>query len=376
MIDSRRTQLSQRIMNRRQLILGTRKFRRTSAPNDRAAASRGLSSIVATGMSVPEKRRTGPWDVQVGAFLKDKRANSDVGDTWLHRMEWELRRFPRLMDRVGQPFHRLTVEGVTEDSVHALRDGLPWEPPTFAIHFQALRQFLRWAGNPIALESSLWRLPSGSPVHRRWLTGDQLAALYRGARGIERVIVVLEGFNGLRRVEVLRLRVKDVLVNEQSLRVLGKGRRGGKWRVIPMQQEVARVVGLWIRGKGEDQRVVPLSRSGADAALQRAVRRSGLASKGTRVSHHDLRRTFGRVANASGMSLVSLQGLFGHASPALSAHYIGLDFDELKSALDRFGAHLGPVTSIEQGSQRAGSLPRFEHRTHRHAASARRFSSR
>ena len=327
-------------------------------------------------MSVPEKRRTGPWDVQVGAFLKDKRANSDVGDTWLHRMEWELRRFPRLLDRVGRPFHRPTAEGVAEDSVRALRDALPWEPPTFAIHFQALRQFLRWAGNPIALEGSLWRLPSGSPVHRRWLTGDQLTALYRGARGVERVIVALEGFNGLRRVEVLRLRVKDVLVNEESLRVLGKGRRGGKWRVIPMQQEVARVVGLWTRGKEENDRVVPLSRSGADAALQRAVRRSGLTKEGTRVSHHDLRRTFGRVANASGMSLVSLQGLFGHASPALSAHYIGLDFDDLKSALARFGAHLGPVTSVERGSERADSLPLSSRRIHRRVASVRRFPSK
>ena len=42
------------------------------------------------------------------------------------------------------------------------------------------------------------------------------------------------------------------------------------------------------------------------------------------------------------MSLVSLQGLFGHTSPALSAHYIGLDFDELKSALARLGSYIDP----------------------------------
>lgn len=143
-----------------------------------------------------------------------------------------------------------------------------------------------------------------------------------------------------------------------------------------MHQEVARVVGLWTRGKEENERVVLLSRSGADAALQRAVRRSGLVREGIKVSHHDLRRTFGRVANASGMSLVSLQGLFGHASPALSAHYIGLDFDELKSALARFGAHLGPVTSVEQGSKRAGSLSLSVRRTDGRAASARRLPSR
>ena len=307
------------------------------------------------------------------AFLKEKRATSDVGDAWLHRMEWELRRVPRLLERVGQPARRPDVAGVTEDAVRALRSRLPWEPPTFAIHFQALRQFLRWGCNPIAAEGPLWRLPSGSPVHRRWLTGDQLTALYRAARGIERVIVLLEGFNGLRRVEVLRLRVKDVLVKEESLRVLGKGRRGGKWRVIPMQQEVARVIGPWVRAKGENERVVPLSRSGADAALQRAVTRSVLAREGTKVSHHDLRRTFGRVANASGMSLVSLQGLFGHASPALSAHYIGLDFDDLKSALARFGAHLGPIGSAGRAPGRVGSMPFSDRTTHALAAPARRF---
>ncbi len=310
------------------------------------------------------------------AFLRDKRENTDVGNTWLRRIEWELRRFPKLTGRAGKPFHRPSLGGVTAAHVHALRDELPWEPPTFAIHFQALRQFLRWGRNPIALEGSLWKLPSGSPVHRRWLTGAQLAALYRGARGIERVIVALEGFNGLRRVEVLRLRVKDVLVKEESLRVLGKGRRGGKWRVIPMQQEVVRVLSAWIRSKGEDERVVPLSKSGADAALQRAARRSGLVNEGIRVSHHDLRRTFGRVANASGMSLVSLQGLFGHASPALSAHYIGLDFDELKSALGRFGSYLGQVDSVGVSSKTARPRPHLVNRVRGHAAAVGRSSSR
>lgn len=45
------------------------------------------------------------------------------------------------------------------------------------------------------------------------------------------------------------------------------------------------------------------------------------------------------------------EGLFGHASPDLSAHYIGLDLDELKGALDRFGSFLGtrsPPTSRDR----------------------------
>lgn len=239
--------------------------------------------------------------------------------------------------RLGSP------RDVTKRCVQALRHGLPWESPTFAIHFQALRQFLRWGRNPIASDPFLWRLPSAAPTHRRWLTREQLVTLYRHARGPERVVIALEGFNGLRRVEVLRLRVKDILDEEGCLRVLGKGRHGGKWRSIPMQAEVRRVLRPWTERKDPEQRVVPYSASGADGLLQRAARRAGFPGKGVRVSHHDLRRTFGRLANASGMNLVSLQGLFGHASPELSAHYIGLDVDELRSALIRLGSFIGPL---------------------------------
>jgi len=296
--------------------------------------------------AVPSPRRSGDaaqnsWQAQVEAFIDHKRATDVVGEPWLARMGWELNRFPRLLARVGLTKRVQSPTDVTSDCVQALRDGLPWETPTFAIHFQSLRQFLRWGGNPLAAERSHWKLPGGAPVHRRWLDREQLLRLYRSSRGVERAIVGLEGLAGLRRVEVLRLRVKDVLVGEGCLRILGKGRRGGKWRSIPMQGEVDQLLRSWIKNRRLEERVVPLSKSGADAALQRAVRRSGLAAEGVRVSHHDLRRTFGRLANESGMSLVSLQGLFGHASPALSAHYIGVDFDELKSALARLGTYLG-----------------------------------
>ena len=297
------------------------------------------------------------WEAQVAAFLNDKRSKDDVGEAWLSRMRWELCRLPSLLRRVGQPGSVRSPKDVTEESLRALRAGLPWETPTFAVHFQALRQFLRWGGNPIAGERPLWALPKSVPVHRRWVTKAQLVSLYRAARGVERVIVALEGLSGLRRVEVLRLRVKDVLVKEECLRILGKGRRGGKWRIIPLRGEVFRVLTTWIRNKRDDDKVVSLSKSGADAALQRAVRRAGLTRDGVKVSHHDLRRTFGRLANASGMSLVSLQGLYGHASPTLSSHYIGLDFDELKAALARLDSFLGPVAE-SRPPERAVSRPR------------------
>jgi integrase len=318
-----------------------------SRPRSKRAESRGSATAV--------RNR---WASQVAAFIDHKRISDEVGEPWLTRMRWELDRFPVLLKRVGRRDVPKSPKDVTGDCIRALRDGLPWETPTFAIHFQALRQFLRWGGNAVASDRSFWRLPTGTPVHRRWLARDQLIGLYQASVGVERVIVALEGFAGLRRVEVLRLRVKDVMVAEGCLRILGKGRRGGKWRNIPLQGEVDRLLRGWIQSLRAEDRVVPLSKSGADAALQRAVRRSGLCEEGVRVSHHDLRRTFGRLANASGMSLVSLQGLFGHASPALSAHYIGLDFDELKGALAKLGSYIdaGPSRKVGSVTKRSSRL--------------------
>jgi len=296
------------------------------------------------------------WNAWASRFVKDKRMSDPVGEPWLRRIDWELRRFPDLLTRVGHPMPLRSPRDVTAESIRSLRDRLPWESTTFALHFQVLRQFLRWGQNPIASDRSLWRLPSRAPSHRRWLTRAQLVRLYRSARGAERVLIALEGLNGLRRVEVLRLRAKDILGTEGSLRVLGKGRYGGKWRNIPMQAEVRRVLESWIQGKSADDRVVPYSTSGADVLLQRAALRAGFPGQGIRVSHHDLRRTFGRLANASGMNLVSLQGLYGHASPELSAHYIGLDVDELRNALDRLASFIGPLGKPSFG-YRTNSTP-------------------
>jgi integrase len=217
-----------------------------------------------------------------------------------------------------------------------------WEKATFAVHFSALRPFLRWVGNPVAGVTAIWRLPSGQSSHRRWLDKEQLSRLYYAASGKEKLLVALEGLNGLRRVEVLRLRKKDILLDEECLRVLGKGRDGGKWRKIPMHPLVRSQLDDHLAGLGADERLFPLSNSGADRLLQRALRSAGFGTEKVKVSHHDLRRTFGRVAHQSGMDLVQLKNLFGHSSVEMTVHYIGIDADQMRSGLKKIELRLAP----------------------------------
>jgi integrase len=283
-------------------------------------------------------RRT--WITAVGQFINWKRSEGRVGELWLSRMRWELLRIPTLLRRISPDATTPTPSSLLPDDIRALRRALPWERATWGVHLSALRQFLRWTENPCAEQTALWALPAGEPSHRRWISKDQLLRLLQKARGPEKVLVCLEGLNGLRRVEVLRLRAKDVLFDEGALRILGKGRFGGKWRTIPMHPATRGALENWLKGKGDAEPVLPLSRSGLDAVLRRLALRSGFDMKLSRVSHHDLRRTFGRLSHRAGMSLVQLKNLYGHSSLDQTAGYIGLDRDEMREGIQRFARSL------------------------------------
>lgn len=313
------------------------------------------------GSTVPRLTERGEWEIQpivdrhqghewaesVETFLSSKRLSSSVGEGWITRMRWELMRVPGLQRALGQaPVG--SPNDLSVDHLRALREKQNWEKSTLALHFAALRQFLKWSHNPLADEPRYWRLPAGQPSHRRWLTKSQLLQLYHRSHGRQRLLVALEALNGLRRVEVLRLRARDVLFDEGCLRVLGKGQNGGKWRKIPLHPVVGRVLRPFIQGRPPDDRILAISRSGADQLLQAAVRASGLMTAKVRVSHHDLRRTFGRLSHEAGMDLVQLKNLFGHTSLEMTVHYIGLDADEMRSGLQKLGRHLG----LEHGKGR------------------------
>jgi integrase len=270
-----------------------------------------------------------------------------VGEDWRRRILYEILRSPSLIRRAGPLPPPKTPRALTRRHLDALRTGLGWAPTTTSLHFAALRRFAKWAGNPIATEPGAWAVASGTPSHRRWLKRVELGLLYRSATGPEKILVSLEGFNGLRRVEVLRLRNKDLDFEAHRLRVLGKGRSGGKWRTIPLFPETERLLQRHVRSEEPERQVIPLSRSGADLLLRRAAVRSGLVGRGVKVSHHDLRRTFGRLSHRAGMDLVQLKNLYGHASLDQTVHYIGLDEDRMRAGLDSLARVMQPLIQRE-----------------------------
>jgi integrase/recombinase XerD len=307
--------------------------RRPAAPAEDVAPKRAAARRRGGRPSV--EIPSASWTSEVEAFLTAKVVETPVGENWIRRMRWELDRVPRLLLRLDSGRVPDQVQDVAPEHILAIRKGMKWEKATFAVHFAALRQLLRWGGNPVGQAKNVWRLPAGQPSRRRWLTKVQFERLISAAEGSGQLLVALEGVNGLRRVEVLRLRKKDVLLEEGCLRVLGKGRDGGKWRSIPMHPLVQELLNERVRSLTAEERLFPLSNTGADLLLQRAARKAGFPLEGVKVSHHDLRRTFGRLAHQSGMDLIQLKNLFGHSSVEMTVHYIGMDADVMRQGLNR-----------------------------------------
>lgn len=120
-----------------------------------------------------------------------------------------------------------------------------------------------------------------------------------------------------------------------------------------MFSETAKMLRSQSLGKDETSMVIPLSQSGADLVLRRVAHRAGFPRLGLRVSHHDLRRTFGRLAHKAGMDLVQLKNLYGHTSLDQTVHYIGLDEDEMRAGLSLLATFMGPLLRAEPSSRSA-----------------------
>ncbi len=167
----------------------------------------------------------------------------------------------------------------------------------------------------------------------------------RGVRGLrDRAIVALMALHGLRRVEVCRLSLADLIEEKEgllSLRVWGKG---DKIRIVPTRQDTTELLRRYLSALKRagiepipDDFGVPLFCSlrkgkGKRLTLQQinnivdeAIRQAGWKRKG--LSCHSLRHAFGTIAATKrGVPISDLAAYLGHsniATTSLYAHAVG-----------------------------------------------------
>jgi integrase/recombinase XerD len=147
---------------------------------------------------------------------------------------------------------------------------------------------------------------------------DALMAALRTHR--DRAMVAAMVLGGLRRCEVLGLRLEDLRFAERRV-FIAEG-KGGRQRLVPVSGRFFAAVAAYLdaeRPPGSDRvfvvlqgphRAQPLTAKGMDVVLAAARRRAGLAH----ATCHELRHTCLTRLREAGMALEAVQAQAGHAS--------------------------------------------------------------
>lgn len=168
------------------------------------------------------------------------------------------------------------------------------------------------------------------------LMPEQVAALLSVLNPAVRLPVLLMVDAGLRASEALTLKRDQVNLERGILYVVGKG---NKERVIPIATDRLRIaLEQAVATPGDYLTVNPATGRpylSLKKSLIAAARRAGI---GQHVYQHLLRHTFGTLATTAGVAQAALQNIMGHSSPVTTGIYQTLAAEQLRQQTQQFGA--------------------------------------
>ncbi|MGE0442972.1 MAG: site-specific tyrosine recombinase [Gemmatimonadales bacterium] len=154
----------------------------------------------------------------------------------------------------------------------------------------------------------------------------------------DRTLLELGYGAGLRVSELTGLRLEDLLLPDQLIRVVGKG---NKQRLVPIGRKALGTVALYLntlrpvldRGASKGRVLLnarggPLSRVGAWGIVKKAAESAGLAK---RTTPHTLRHSFATHLLEGGADLRAVQEMLGHADLSTTQIYTHVDREYLRS---------------------------------------------
>lgn len=188
----------------------------------------------------------------------------------------------------------------------------------------------------------------GEKVHT-WLSQAEVSALMSAVTGgsnrdwRDRVGLALLVGAGLRRAEAVEMEfahVRQQPIRKKVRSVLEVRGKGAKDRVVPISDELARMLETW-RGKCGNGRILrsvrkndAIGESLSDIGLFGIVRQYGGLIGHPELDPHDLRRTYAQIGFENGVPLTQMSKLLGHSSVATTQRYLNLDLNLEVTASD------------------------------------------
>ena len=203
-------------------------------------------------------------------------------------------------------------------------------PKTTGRRLTSLRAFAKWAGwgsvlddydAPTAARSMPHPLPEGMDGVRRLIV--------MAANDHQRCLVTLCGMVGCRVAEALEVRASDFNLQSHTLTIHGKG---DKQRIVPVSNTAwAYLTEGIVRSFATGTTLVDLQDRRARKVISILGVRAGLQRT---ISSHDLRATFGTHVYDKTKDIRLVQELLGHANSSTTEIYVGVTQSALREAVE------------------------------------------
>lgn len=217
-----------------------------------------------------------------------------------------------------------------------------YTPTTIARKINFLRSFTKFCMNEDYLTENPMKkveVPKKEKKVPIYLSNDELERLLTApAKLVEKTVLYLFAFTGIRRQELVNLNLEDIDL-ENNLLTVRKG-KGNKDRVIPINQRLKDVLQSYLlhRPKVEHNALIVgvykgrMSPTAVHNIFQRNLTKSGIKKEG--LSIHKLRHTFATLLLHNHVDLVTIQNLLGHQDLTTTQIYAHTNMDRLRYAVD------------------------------------------
>lgn len=297
---------------------------------------------------------------EIGAFERYLRRRYPGSSTMKHYLS-DLRIFRQLIDKPAHQVTRLDIDHFVEDQL-----ARELSATTVNRRLACLHHFFDFtideSGDDSQANPVVWRrhrVREGKPLPRDVSDADVAWLFEYIDHPRDRLMFSLMSQVGLRVGEVAGLRVSDLIRGRNAaegarLWVRGKGQ---KERVVPLTPDLVQQWEAWLEQRPEvitdalfvTRRKQAISVRGIQERLSHYARQAGLT-----VTCHQLRHTFGRRMTEGEMPLPSLSKLLGHAQVTTTQVYIAGAAMDVRADYE---AAIGSLEARETGASLLPTLP-------------------
>lgn len=295
--------------------------------------------------SPSESHRQTVLDRELDEFLIDResRRTSPNTMTWYR---YVLAPFREFMHAQGIEETENITPGILRRYIVHLSTERGYNDGGVANVFSAAKSYLNWYEaeyNPDGWTNPLRRVqsPRKSNELEQPLSAEHFRALLRVCAGNsftdsrDRAMFYLLADSGVRRQELADLNIGDVDMRNGD--VLVRSGKGGKTRITFVSAKTRKALAKYFRHRpgAADSEPLWLTKSGGrltPAGLRQILRRRAEEAGIPTPGFHDFRRAFAINALRSGMDLVTLQRMLGHANLNVINRYLALVGEDLRRA--------------------------------------------